>query len=250
MGFMDKLSSYASKAGDALDKGVKNVSDGSKKFTDKARIKKEISQAENELNAVYVQMGKKCYELNSESPSAEFADMVNDVNAKLSKIDTLRNELSTLEDKLPCPKCGNAIARGTKFCSVCGDNVENIFPVVQAAPIVSGNKTCSNCGAVIADNQKFCEKCGTPVSSPAENVAAEVVEAAPVGKVCSNCGAAIADNQKFCEKCGTPVNSPVENVAAEVVEAAPVGKVCSNCGAAIAENHKFCEKCGTPVANE
>lgn len=50
-----------------------------------------------------------------------------------------------------CPKCGSALAAGTKFCAVCG----------AAAPGPENTEpTCPGCGAKQERGAKFCEHCG------------------------------------------------------------------------------------------
>ncbi|MBQ8297374.1 MAG: zinc ribbon domain-containing protein [Ruminococcus sp.] len=245
MGFLDKIYGMAEKVGDTFEKGAKNVSDSSKKFADKTRLNKEIKQTESEINAVYMQMGKKCFELNANEPTAEFADMVNDINTKLAKIETLKNEINALEDKLPCPGCGESITKGSKFCAKCGADVSGLFPVVQAAPIAPTGKSCPACGTVAADGQKFCEKCGTAIEAaeakteePAKEEVKEVVAAS----------AAAGDGWVSAQETAEEIQETVEEVQETVEEsAAPAEKACPACGTTAADGQKFCEKCGTKL---
>ena len=73
-----------------------------------------------------------------------------------------------------CPKCGAAVAQGSKFCPECGSTVTP--PVVK----------CSSCGTDITQGSKFCPECGT---KQGENV-------------CVGCGAKLAPGAKFCPECG------------------------------------------------
>lgn len=56
-----------------------------------------------------------------------------------------------------CPKCGNEVQDGKKFCGKCGNKMEVVE--VKAADAV-----CSKCGAPITPGKKFCGQCGTPVA--------------------------------------------------------------------------------------
>lgn len=61
-----------------------------------------------------------------------------------------------------CPKCGNEVKDGQKFCMKCGTpmSVNPQQTAVKQAPTV-----CAKCGNPLTPGQKFCMKCGTPVSA-------------------------------------------------------------------------------------
>ena len=61
-----------------------------------------------------------------------------------------------------CPKCGQEVADGAKFCNKCGTPM-------ASAPAADGLPTCQKCGYHFEAPAKFCIKCGAPVeSAPAE----------------------------------------------------------------------------------
>lgn len=66
---------------------------------------------------------------------------------------------------MKCPKCGNEVADGKKFCGQCGS------PLVLAGSLSANNDSnstgavCPKCGAALTPGKKFCGKCGTPVAS-------------------------------------------------------------------------------------
>jgi len=73
-----------------------------------------------------------------------------------------------------CPKCGQAVPQGSKFCSGCG------------ADMTPQGAKCPKCGAAVAAGAKFCGECGTPMSA-----------------VCKKCGKDLNPGAKFCPECGT-----------------------------------------------
>ena len=75
------------------------------------------------------------------------------------------------EMKDKCPKCGQEVAKGAKFCPNCGEKL-GLF--------------CSKCGASITPGAKFCANCGEKLV-----------------KHCSGCGVELDINAKFCPNCGT-----------------------------------------------
>lgn len=74
---------------------------------------------------------------------------------------------------MTCPKCGNEVPEGKKFCGKCGTKLEDA-PVVNNATNV-----CAKCGAELTPGKKFCGKCGTPVAAaPSAEKEAEMVMSA------------------------------------------------------------------------
>ena len=60
-----------------------------------------------------------------------------------------------------CPKCGNAMPMGKKFCVKCGARIEAPAPA-PAEPAAPTH--CRNCGAELFGSKKFCSECGQPVN--------------------------------------------------------------------------------------
>lgn len=74
---------------------------------------------------------------------------------------------------MTCPKCGNEVPEGKKFCGKCGTKLEDAPAVNNATNI------CAKCGAELTPGKKFCGKCGTPVAAaPTAEKEAEMVMSA------------------------------------------------------------------------
>ena len=52
-----------------------------------------------------------------------------------------------------CPKCGETLNDGQRFCPSCGADID-----------AYKNRSCAKCGAAIADGQTFCTECGAHFS--------------------------------------------------------------------------------------
>ena len=77
-----------------------------------------------------------------------------------------------------CPKCGNEVQEGKKFCGKCGNKMELS---TTASTSGSSGLVCSKCGAPITPGKKFCGKCGTPVgvvSTGSTTPTAEIISSA------------------------------------------------------------------------
>lgn len=67
---------------------------------------------------------------------------------------------------MKCPKCGNEVAEGKKFCGKCGVRLDT--SKTQVAPKEDG-LVCPNCGSPIMPGKKFCGKCGTKLIAQEES---------------------------------------------------------------------------------
>lgn len=76
---------------------------------------------------------------------------------------------------MACPKCGNQIPSGLKFCSYCGENLQTSS---------SNEVICPSCGKKSLPG-KFCTECGSPLV-----------------KKCPKCGKEYPLNIMFCSDCG------------------------------------------------
>lgn len=174
MGFVDSVKGFAEKVGGTVDGMGKSVSDKTKKMGEKSKVKTEINKLEAEINNGYHAIGKKYFEINAGSPSGEYAGTINEIKAKLERLDKFKLLLASYEDKQPCANCGAEVSKEQKFCDKCGAKVVFIEPPIiegfndapQApppAPNAAVSGVCANCGASLAPNQKFCDKCGTKI---------------------------------------------------------------------------------------
>jgi membrane protease subunit (stomatin/prohibitin family) len=81
--------------------------------------------------------------------------------------------------EVPCPKCGASNSSESKFCNVCGANMEG----------ANATALCVKCSAPLKQGAKFCSECGASQEKPK----------------CSNCQSELPPGAKFCNECGTKV---------------------------------------------
>jgi len=133
-----------------------------------------------------------------------------------------------------CSKCGEKNSAGTKFCSFCGEKLNQ--------PI-----TCSGCGAILKPGAKFCSECG------AVGDKATPGEAMQKTLSCQSCGVALKAVAKFCPDCGAKVpdvksdKQPLNGTAANKFDSLLLPN-CVSCHAVIKTGAKFCPKCGAQQA--
>ena len=123
MGFVDSVKDFAGKFGESVERGAKTVSNSSKKFAEKTKIKREMARVESDINTDYIELGKVMYEKICSDPDSDFITTINDIKEKTLKLDELKAELMSLEDKVFCENCGSQIRREQVYCDKCGKKV-------------------------------------------------------------------------------------------------------------------------------
>ena len=126
MGFVDSVKDFAGKFGESVERGAKTVSNSSKRFAEKTKIKREMARVESDINTDYIELGKVMYEKICSDPDSEFITTINDIKEKTLKLDDLKAELMSLEDKVFCTNCGSQIRREQVYCDKCGKKVEEV----------------------------------------------------------------------------------------------------------------------------
>lgn len=211
-----------------------------------------ISDEEKRIQALYLEIGKKYFELHGDDFEPALEEEVLSIKEANTKIADYNEQIKRLKGIVRCSVCGGEVPYGAPFCSSCGSKMMNENTVEPAAE--SNVRRCRNCGVPLTDGVAFCTNCGTKAEEVAAPAPAPVVETpapapvveapapapapvaapAPAGRFCTKCGTAIAEGMAFCTGCGTPVAAP-----------APTTRFCTGCGAVLAEGMAFCTNCGT-----
>lgn len=125
-------------------------------------------------------------------------------------------------EKKPCPICGSPIAINAKFCTFCGNKIDN-----EAAK--EDKKPCPCCGEMIGIKAKFCTFCGATITNAGEDLSEDNIVDEP-------------DNGVF--ESDELIDS--EEIIVEDKEAmeSPKIQVCPGCKKEIPINAKFCTFCG------
>ena len=102
MGFVDSVKDIAGKFGESVERGAKSVSNSSKKFAEKTRLKREISHIESDIDTDYIELGKAMYEKVCDDTDSEFAVTIADIkSSRPIKIDKVNNICKIKQKNLP-----------------------------------------------------------------------------------------------------------------------------------------------------
>lgn len=168
MGFFDGLSKKVSETTSSLQETTNKIQKESK-------CKKTISENNNKIEQLYVEMGKKVYELRTidENLMTFIEEKTTAIDAMVKENDELKKEILKLNNKKICPNCNAEVDINTTFCPQCGKEQEK----VDVEPFIpNGKRKCSGCGEIIDVKNVFCPKCGAKKEEVSKEV--DVVEVA------------------------------------------------------------------------
>lgn len=122
-----------------------------------------ISDEKKRVNDLYIQIGKKYFEMYSDSCDQEFEPLVAEIKDAQAKIDDYSEQVRQLKGIAACPNCGAEVPTGTAFCSKCGakmeqpkaeakDEAKDEAKVIYVTTVVEGN--FSNILSIFMESEK------------------------------------------------------------------------------------------------
>ncbi len=116
MGFLDNLSESIATTTKDLGKMAHNATD-----ITKLQYDKKVKEAD--LSRLYEKLGKKYYDEHKDDED----DDIKEVTATVLRIKEISDALMDKKGGKACPKCGALVKTGSKFCSACGEKIDDIF---------------------------------------------------------------------------------------------------------------------------
>ena len=153
--------------GKKFTQAARSVQAFTRESTESTRLSSALRDARDELNSLYAELGRACYEQHARPESEISADLFDRVRAALERVDELS---ARRERKARCPGCGAVQPIEARFCSNCGRRMPEDAPAPIEADDEDG-QYCPECGAMRKDQDEFCAVCGHDFSAPAEEPA-------------------------------------------------------------------------------
>ena len=116
MGLLDELSDSIANTTKDLGKMAQNAGDMTKLQYDK-KVK------EGELTKLYDKLGRKCYEEHKDEDIEE----IKEITACELRLKEISDDIMALKGGKACPKCGALVKTGSRYCSACGEKIDDIF---------------------------------------------------------------------------------------------------------------------------
>ena len=132
---------------------------GTKDLAEIAKLNSQISDEQKLQNNLYLDIGKKYYELHHDSAEDEyFASLCNSITLSFEKVEELREKIQVVKNIKKCGGCGAEIPLTTAFCGICGHDVRN--QTESAALDTTPGVQCPNCNKDLDVGVAFCTDCG------------------------------------------------------------------------------------------
>lgn len=150
MAFFEQLGKRLTDAG-------QNVAQQTKNFTNVTQLNSEISDKEKKISKLYLNIGQLYYEEHRGDSSAEYREIVEEIDVLCSEIAQSREKIKQIKGVVKCPKCGADVPLNAAFCNVCGTKIVQTM-IVDGEN--GGARYCPKCHAVVAADHLFCNSCG------------------------------------------------------------------------------------------
>lgn len=116
MGAFDKT---IQKAKNVLDIAVNKTSE----YVNIGKLRNSVATLNNKLEKAYAELGKIQFEAlkDTDIEDAKVSAVVLEIENIKKEIKQLLQEISEVEGKITCPKCGNKAPVNSAFCNKCGE---------------------------------------------------------------------------------------------------------------------------------
>ena len=136
------------------------LSQKAKNMSEVSAIKSQINTEQNKMENYFLNLGRQYYEHAEEYQISELRELVGLISESESKIESLRQRISDLENAKVCPSCGIQIEEGTIYCTNCGVKMDDYLTQQKVQGAGPAARFCKSCGSEIPDFAAFCTKCG------------------------------------------------------------------------------------------
>ena len=125
-----------------------------------ARLRSALTKETAERDALFLQLGRDCYEQNKTVADSPFADTCLLLRVCLQRIEKLENELGSHRiGSVKCPVCHLQLPAHALFCSSCGNRLQPQEPATPKKTV-----PCPYCAAPQPEGLLFCTACGAPLT--------------------------------------------------------------------------------------
>lgn len=102
----------------------KDISAKAKEVSDGAKIKMDIRTKEDFLAKQYEALGRQYYEAHKDDEDAAEKEYFASIAEAQTELETLKDELLTLQGATICPNCGEKQVSDDNYCKNCGASLK------------------------------------------------------------------------------------------------------------------------------
>lgn len=119
-------------------------------------LRKKIEEKDESLSQQFFELGLTYYNQSINRRTINLEQEVSAIIATLQESYKLRQDYNLYAPReKSCLACGNALSADSRFCSVCGSDVQELSVFEEAI-----KKSCDLCATPQAGKNKFCVCCG------------------------------------------------------------------------------------------
>jgi hypothetical protein len=162
---------------------TRNVGKTSNVFIKTAKLSVTLSQEQEALKTLYIEIGKKVHEIYQYGGSLGkfFDEKYRELESQERKITDLKDELAKIKGVKDCPKCGKQVDKNAEFCPKCGLRLDGVAAVGEA-PSPYGAPPGMYGAASTTEAYAAAPVSAPPIpSEPAGYVTASPIPAVPAG---------------------------------------------------------------------
>lgn len=122
------MAEFFKKISDGVSKAANNVKESVETSKQRAKLKKQISDAKNKIKSIELEMGEAIYNAYKNGSRLEsFSENCKEIDSLLVNIKILEAKLLELDGIRLCEKCSAQIPVDAVFCSKCGVRQTRMF---------------------------------------------------------------------------------------------------------------------------
>lgn len=165
----------------ANDAGLKQMSDAfnkiqksGQKTVQKVKESSEVSKINSLIRAeqktqeeLFAQIGRQYFDLmnggDAENVPQSFSSLFASVAQSIEKVAKYQADISEIQNKRRCPKCGRTWGPDAFFCADCGAELPQVKKEDKSQAGTAETqkmRTCPNCGHICGPDSLFCIECG------------------------------------------------------------------------------------------
>lgn len=90
------------------------------------KLKIDLAALQSKLTKAYAKLGELQYDklISEDTENIALKAALSQIKSLLEQIDEIKEKIGKMQGKINCPVCGGRISEDSKFCSICGANLE------------------------------------------------------------------------------------------------------------------------------
>ncbi len=110
--------------GKKISEGSKSAVKKTKAAAEAMKIKNKLTEEEDTLETLYIELGERYFKLLGDKPGDEFTKLCAAIKKSKHKIEELSKELNGLKGIKTCDECGLEVEDKALYCKKCGAKIK------------------------------------------------------------------------------------------------------------------------------